>query len=80
LLIARTSVLDIKTPTGEPIGVGFDAVYNGVAQYLLGFHAKWVKKKIRDDFFEVFHGYQPDERLVFLSATKFIIAQAWTAD
>jgi hypothetical protein len=25
-----------------------------VAQYLLGFHAKWVKKKMRDDFFEVF--------------------------
>jgi hypothetical protein len=80
LVIARTSVLDIKTPSGEPVGVGFDVVYNGLAQYLLGFHAKWVKKKIRDDFFKVFQGDQIDEPLVLLSATKFIIAQASTAD
>lgn len=79
LVIARTSILDIKTKTGEPVGVGFDVIYNGVAQYLLGFHAKWVKKKMRDDFFEVF-GDQADEPLVFLGATKFIIAQASTAD
>lgn len=80
LVIARTSILDIKTPSGEPVGVGFDAVYNGLAEYLLSFHAKWVKKKIRDDFFQVFQGDQIDEPLVFLSAIKFIIAQASTAD
>jgi hypothetical protein len=80
LVIARTSLLDIRTPAGEPVGVGFDFVYNGVAQYLLSFHAKWMKKKIRDDFFQVFLVEEKYEPLVFLSAAKIVIAQALAAD
>lgn len=79
LVIARTSVLDIKTPGGEPVGVGFDGIYNGVAQYLLGFHAKEVKKRIRDDFRNV-HVASQDEPLVFLAATRILISQATTAE
>jgi hypothetical protein len=76
LVIARTSLLDIRTAAGEPVGVGFDIVYNGVAQYLLSFHAKWIKKKIRDDFFRVFLVEEKHEPLVFLRAIKIIIGQA----
>jgi hypothetical protein len=80
LVIARTSVLDIKTSTGEPIGVGFDFIYNGVAKYILNFHEKQLKKKIREDFFTVFRVDQANAPIVFLSTVNLLISQASTAD
>jgi hypothetical protein len=76
LVIARTSLLDIKTKTGEHIGVGFDAIYNGVAKYILNFHALQLKKKVREDFKAV-QGTAPT---AFLGAMKVLIGQASTPE
>jgi hypothetical protein len=80
LVIARSSILDFKTSTGEPLGVGFDYIYNKVAKYLLNFHEKKLQKEILRDFFVVFREDQANAPIVFLSAVNLLIGQATTAD
>lgn len=46
LLIVRTSILDLKTPrSNQTLGIGFDGIYNSLAQYLLKQHSKAVREK-----------------------------------
>jgi uncharacterized membrane protein len=66
LVIARTSFLDLKTSTGEPIGLGFDFIYSGLAKYILNFHAKELKAKLYEDFKTVFRVDQANAPIVFL--------------
>jgi hypothetical protein len=80
LVIARMSLLDIKTSTGEPIGVGFDAIYNTVAKYLLNFHEKQLKDQIRKEFFKVYQKDPADAPIVFLNTVNFLITEGSTAD
>lgn len=80
LVIARTSILDFKTSTGEPIGVGFDYIYNKVAKYLLNFHERQLQKEFLRDFFVVFRADQANAPIVFLSTVNLLISQASTAD
>lgn len=54
LVVARLSFLDITTKTGETYGAGFDAIYNGVAQYLLRHHNRRLRRAIRADFFTLY--------------------------
>lgn len=68
LLIARASILDI-TVRGATLGVGFDGIYNSVAQYILSHHAKAVRRKIIEDFRQVY-GSTHDPPVVFLSAAR----------
>ena len=59
LVIARTSLLDIKGRDGATYGAGFDAIYNGFAQYFLNHHNRRMQKQMRDDFQAIF---QPNQR------------------
>lgn len=54
LVVARLSILDITTKTGETYGAGFDAIYNGVAQYLLRHHNRRLRRAMRADFFTLY--------------------------
>jgi hypothetical protein len=75
LVIARTSILDIKTKTGEPVGVGLDVIYSGLAQYILNWHEKTVNRLVRTDFQNAYNSQNPgDEPIVFLSAVEAIKA------
>jgi len=72
LLIARTSILDV-TVRGETLGVGFDAAYKTVAQYLLRHHNAELNRGTREAFREVYAG--PADDIVFLNSIKLLIAQ-----
>jgi hypothetical protein len=74
LAIARSSVLDLKVH-GEPLGVGFDAVYNGIAHYLLRHHNLQLSKTMRDDFSPVYR-HLTDPPIAILSAAKFLVSQS----
>lgn len=78
LLIARTSILDI-TVRGETLGVGLDAAYKVVAQYLLRHHSLGMRRKIRRDFHAVYKG-QPNDAIVFLGAAQLLMAQLSDAE
>jgi hypothetical protein len=80
LLIARTSILDIKMPSGEPYGVGLDAAYKAVARYFLNSHERHLKKKLRDEFYEVFRADQVNAPIVFLSTVNYLLSQGSPPD
>ena len=74
LIIARTSMLDITTKGGSTFGVGFDVVYNGLAQYLLDHHRRQMRKTMRDEFQTVFQPRNAPERDVFKRTATMIMA------
>ncbi|SRR6266404_1055770 len=80
LVIARTSILDLKTPrSNQTLGVGFDAIYNSLAQYLLRQHSKSVREKMRGDF-GVLYTSDNDDPIVFLGSVTRLIQQANTEE
>lgn len=76
LLVVRTSILDLKTPrSNQTLGVGFDAIYNSLAQYLLRQHSKAVREKMRNDFAVLYRG-DSNDAIVFLASVTRLIQQA----
>lgn len=73
LALARTSILDIKV-RGETLGVGFDAIYNGLAQYLLRHHNRQLNQAIRDEFSQIYRRVN-DAPLVMLATAKLLVSQ-----
>jgi hypothetical protein len=73
LALARTSILDIKI-RGETVGVGFDAIYNGLAQYLLRHHSRQLSQAIRDEFSRVYRQVT-DAPLVMLATARLLVSQ-----
>jgi hypothetical protein len=74
LIIARTSILDINV-RGETLGLGFDGIYNAIAQYLLRHHEKQLKKSTRIEFTKVYRSVT-DAPAVFLGAARLLKADA----
>lgn len=79
LVIARSSILDITTKDGATYGAGFDAIYNGLAQYLLEHHRRQMRKGINDAFKQVYQA-ATDERVVFKHAASMVMAGLDTAE
>jgi hypothetical protein len=80
LVIARMSILDIRTgEDGTTSGVGFDAIYNGFAQYLLNQHRLQMRRAMRDDFEAVFQRASANEPDIFTKAASLVMAGLDTA-
>lgn len=79
LVIARSSILDITTKDGATYGTGFDAIYNGLAQYLLEHHRRQMRKAISDAFKQVYQA-AANERDVFKHAASMVMAGLDTAE
>jgi len=73
LVVARLSIIDL-TIRGGTYGFGFDGIYQAVAQYLLGHHNKSVRRKLREDFGQVYNGGE-DDPVVFLGTVRMLITQ-----
>jgi hypothetical protein len=73
LVIARASVLDIRVG-GEPQGLGFDIIYQQVANYLLHHHNRPLSRTFRDDSERVYTGDSNDP-IVFLATTEYLLTQ-----
>jgi hypothetical protein len=79
LVIARMSILDITTKNGTTSGVGFDAIYNGFAQFLLNQHRRQMRRAMRDDFQAVFQPASANEPDIFTKAASLVMAGLDTA-
>lgn len=75
LVIARTSMLDITTKEGNSYGAGFDVIYNGLANFILGHHKRQLRKKLRIGFHNVFDVSNPHEEQVFEAAIQQLQTQ-----
>jgi hypothetical protein len=73
LLIARTSILDIKVK-GNTRGIGLDIVYQQLADFLLRHHNRRLRETARGDFAQVFNN-DLDEPIAFLATTEFLLTQ-----
>lgn len=75
LAIARSSLLDLKV-RGETLGVGFDAVYNGIAHYLLRRHNLHLHRRMRDDWMPVYRSLDPTAApIIFLATARSLASQ-----
>jgi len=75
LVIARASILDIRV-RGETLGVGFDGIYNAIAQYLLRHHNQGLRRQLRTDFSEIYRELPTDAPVFFLGAARLLPVQA----
>lgn len=69
LVIARLSILDMTTRTGETYGAGIDGIYNGFAQYCLRRLNGRIREQTRNDFFQVYGDIPPE---AFVQAARLL--------
>lgn len=70
LLIVRLSFIDL-TIDDRTYGFGFDGIYQIAAQYLLRHHNQSVRRKVREDFRQVYEGNE-DDPIVFLGTIRML--------
>jgi hypothetical protein len=74
LVIARMSILDITGRDGKTYGLGFDAIYSNIAEYLLDQHRKEMRQALQNDFQRAFQPQSTKERQAFRQAAGSVLA------